>query len=357
MKLFEQVSLGKLKLKNRVVMAPMTRSRAIHNVPGDIMVDYYSQRASAGLIITEGASPSPNGLGYARIPGLFNTEQLKGWKKVTDGVHAKGGKIFLQIMHTGRVSHGLNMQANAKILAPSALALSGKMWTDAEGEQPYPTPTAMSESDIQEAIHEYVHCADLAIQAGFDGVELHCANGYLMEQFLNPSCNKRTDSYGGQPKGFMAFPLQVAREVSKKIGSDRTGIRISPYGVFNDTGAFPGIDEFYVQFTKELSALGLVYLHVVDHSCMGAPAVSATLKRDMREIFKGSYILSGGYDAEKAEVDLIENKGDLVAFGRPFIANPDLVELMMAKKPLKEADQSKLYTPGPEGYSDYPSHS
>ncbi|MEI8026753.1 MAG: alkene reductase [Pseudomonadota bacterium] len=355
MKLFEQATLGTLKLKNKVVMAPMTRSRAIQNTPGDIMVDYYSQRASAGLIITEGASPSPNGLGYARIPGLFNTEQEKGWKKVTDGVHAKGGKIFLQIMHTGRVGHPLNMQANARILAPSALALSGKMWTDSQGEQPFPTPIAMSESDIKEAVKEYVHCAELAIQAGFDGVELHCANGYLMEQFLNPNCNKRTDSYGGSPKGLMAFPLEVASQVSKKIGSHRTGIRISPYGVFNDTGAFAGIDEFYVEFTKELNALNLVYLHVVDHSSMGAPAVSATLKRDMRAIFKGAYILSGGYNAERAEADLIENKGDLVAFGRPFIANPDLVPVMMAKMSLNEADQSKFYTPGPEGYSVYPS--
>ena len=355
MKLFEETTLGALKLKNRVVMAPMTRSRSIQNTPVDIMVDYYSQRASAGLIITEGASPSPNGLGYARIPGLFTAEQAKGWKKVTEGVHAKGGKIFLQIMHTGRVGHPLNMQANARILAPSALVLSGKMWTDSQGEQPFPAPIAMSESDIKEAVNEYVHCAELAIQAGFDGVELHCANGYLMEQFLNPNCNKRTDSYGGNPKGFMAFPLEVATQVSKKIGAHRTGIRISPYGVFNDTGAFPGVDELYVEFTKQLNALNLVYLHVVDHSSMGAPAVSATLKRDMRAIFKGSYILSGGYNAETAEADLTENKGDLVAFGRPFIANPDLVSVMKTKMSLNEANQSKFYTPGPEGYSDYPS--
>jgi N-ethylmaleimide reductase len=353
MKLFEQATLGKLNLKNRIVMAPMTRSRCIGNIPGDIVSTYYSQRASAGLIITEGISPSANGLGYARIPGLFNDAQMEAWKKVTQSVHQNGGKIFAQLMHTGRASHSLNLPANAKIMAPSALALSGTMWTDSKQMQPYPVPSEMTIDEIKATIKEYVHSAELAIKAGFDGVELHGANGYLIEQFLNPNCNQRKDEYGSNSKGYMRFALEVAGAVAKAIGPERTGIRISPYGVFNDTGAFDQIDSFYKDFVKELSQLKLVYLHVVDHSSMGAPEVSKNLKQDMRDLFKGAYILSGGYSAERAEVDLKENRGDLVAFGRPFIANPNLVEKLKKGLPLKDADPSTFYTPGPVGYSDY----
>lgn len=350
MKLFEPTSLGKIHLSNRVVMAPMTRCRAIGNIPNDLMATYYAQRASAGLIITEGTAPSPNGLGYARIPGCFNEAQVEGWKKVTKAVHEKGGKIFLQIMHTGRASHPANMAPGAKILAPSAVALSGQIWTDGQGMQSYPVPAEMTLAEINLTVSEYAHCASLAIQAGFDGVELHSANGYLMEEFLNPKPNKRTDEYGTNR---MRFVLEVAQAVSKKIGPEKTGIRLSPYGVFNDTGEFPGIDEFYVELTKQLSNLGLLYVHIVDHSAQGAPPVSADLKRRIRENFKGAYILSGGYNAESAEADLVENKGDLVAFGRPFISNPDLVAKLKNKTPLKPSDQTKFYTPGPEGYSDY----
>ena len=350
MKLFESTNLGKLKLSNRIVMAPMTRSRAPGNTPNDLMAQYYAQRADAGLLITEGTAPSPNGLGYARIPGLYNDEQVKGWQKVTKAVHDKNGKVFIQFMHSGRVSHPANMPKGAKVVAPSALAASGQMWTDSQGQQNYPTPTEMTEADIQVAINEYIKAAELAIKAGFDGVELHAANGYLIEQFLNPNANRRKDGYGGSGKNRMRFAVEIAKGVCEKIGADRTGIRISPYGVFNDTGAFDGIDEFYLELTQKLSALGLVYIHVVDHSSMGAPKVSEDLKRQIRENFKGSYILSGGYDAEKAEHDLLEEKGDLVAFGRPFIANPDLVTKFKNKTPLTQPVASKFYTPGPDGY-------
>ena len=350
MKLFEPTTLGKISLSNHVVMAPMTRCRAIGNIPNDYMATYYAQRASAGLIITEGTAPSPNGLGYARIPGCFNEAQVAGWKKVTKAVHEKNGKIFLQLMHTGRASHVENMLPGTKVLAPSAIALSGTIWTDSKNMQSYPVPQEMTQADINLTISEFAHSAQLAIQAGFDGVELHAANGYLLEEFLNPKCNKRDDEYG---QNRMRFVLEVAQAVSKKIGGDKTGIRISPYGVFNDTGEFPGIDEFYTEFSKHLSDLGLVYVHMVDHSDQGAPPVSADLKRKIRETFKGTYILSGGYNAEKAEHDLLEKKGDLVAFGRPFIANPDLVTKLKNKTALTTADQAKFYTPGPEGYSDY----
>ena len=334
-------------------MSPLTRSRATENIPNDLMVQYYTQRAGAGLIITEGTSPSPNGLGYPRIPGLFSQAQVQGWKKVTDSVHAKGGKIFVQLMHTGRVSHPANLPKDAKILAPSAIKISGQMWTDSAGLQDYPVPTEMSEAEIKTAIQEYIKSAELAMQAGFDGVELHAANGYLLEQFLNPNANKRTDQYGVSAENRMRFTLDVARGVAEKIGAKKLGIRVSPYGVFNDTGAFEGIDAFYGDLAKKLSDIGLLYIHVVDHSSMGAPAVNPNVKKQIRENFKGTYILSGGYDAKRAEHDLAENKGDLVAFGRPFISNPNLVEKMRDGTELKESNPTTYYTPGPKGYTDY----
>lgn len=351
--LFEATKLGRMNLQNRVVMAPLTRSRAIGNVPNDLMVEYYAQRAGAGLLITEGTSPSPNGLGYARIPGLFNAEQVAGWKKVTDAVHKKGGRIFVQLMHTGRVGHPANLPQGAKVLAPSALQLAGETWTDTDGQQPYAIPRAMSEADVKAAVQEYIRSAELAIEAGFDGVELHAANGYLMEQFLNPRTNQRTDSYGGSSDNRMRFVLEVAKGAVEKIGGDRVGIRVSPYGANCGMGAFDGIDEFYGELSRRLSDLGLLYIHVVDHSPMGAPPVSPEVKRLIRENFKGAYILSGGYDVAKAEADLTERKGDLVAFGRPFISNPDLVAKLKSGASLKPADPTTFYTPGAKGYTDY----
>jgi len=351
--LFEPTKLGNLKLKNRIVMAPMTRSRAIGNVPNDLMAQYYAARAGAGLIITEGTSPSPNGLGYARIPGLFTHEQVLGWRKVTDAVHANGGRIFVQLMHTGRVGHPLNLPAGARIVAPSAIALSGTMWTDSQGMQPHPTPEAMSLADIQQAKEEYVHSADLAIEAGFDGVELHAANGYLLEQFLNPNINHRTDAYGGNAEGRMKLLLDVASECVKKIGGGRLGVRVSPYGAFNDTGAFDGVDEFYADLAGRLSKIGILYIHVVDHSSQGAPAVSPEVKRLIRERFAGAYILSGGYDAQRAERDLADKKGDLVAFGRPFLSNPDLVDKLASGAAPRAPEPNTFYTPGAAGYTEF----
>jgi N-ethylmaleimide reductase len=349
--LFQSTKLGSMTLANRIVMAPMTRSRATGNVPNELLVRYYSARASAGLIITEGTSPSINGLGYPRIPGMFNQRQLEGWRSVTAAVHNRGGKIFVQLMHTGRVSHPLNMSSSAKILAPSAIQLSGQMWTDQSGLQNYPTPIEMSKADIQTTIQEFVDSAELAMAAGFDGVELHAANGYLLEQFLNPKTNQRKDEYGGTAEGRSKFTLEVAGAVAKAIGAKKVGIRLSPYGVFNDTGPFDGIDEFYADLAKKFSTLGLVYIHVVDHSGMGAPPVSAKVKQMIRENFNGIYILSGNYNAERAEIDLQEKKGDLVAFGRPFIANPDLVEKLKEGTNLLQADPNTFYTPGEIGYN------
>ncbi len=351
--LFTLATLGKLQLKNRIVMAPMTRSRAIGNVPNELMEKYYAMRAGAGLIITEGTSPSANGLGYARIPGLFSDAQVQGWRRVTDGVHAAGGKIFVQLMHTGRVSHPANMPAGTKLVAPSAIAAPGEMWTDSNGMQPHPVPAEMSEADIAQAIAEYAASAKHAIEAGFDGVELHGANGYLIDQFLNTATNQRTDKWGGSVENRTRFAVEVAKATAAAIGADRVGMRISPYGAFNGAVADAKMDAMYLRLIEELNDIGLVYIHVVDHSSMGAPEVSAELKAKIRANFKGKYILSGGYDVTRANADLDANHGDLVAFGRPFISNPDLVTKMREGSALKAPDPATFYTPGEKGYTDY----
>jgi len=325
-----------------------------NNTPNAMMAEYYGQRASAGLIVTEGVSPSPNGLGYARIPGLFNAEQVRGWKFVTDAVHAKGGKIVIQFMHTGRVTNVANLPAGAEVVGPTAVTLPGEIFTDAKGMQPHSTPRAMTEKDITATVAEYAHSAKLAMEAGFDGIELHAANGYLIEQFLNVNVNQRTDGYGGSIQGRNRFALEVARAASLAIGADRVGIRLSPYGVFNGTGAFPEVEEQYVALVKEFSSLGLLYVHQLDHSAMGAPPVPAEMKARLRATFNGPYILAGGFDRDTAESALVAKQADLIAFGRPFLANPDLVERMRANAPLNAPDMSTFYTPGSKGYTDYP---
>ena len=351
--LFSELPFGPHQLKNRVVMAPMTRSRAIGNVPNELMALYYSQRAGAGLIITEGTSPSPNGLGYARIPGLFDQDHVRGWKNVTDRVHRAGGRIFVQLMHTGRVSHPANFPAGARLLAPSAIPLSGTMYTDSQGMQPYPIAQAMTEADIEQAIAEFVTSSRLAVEAGFDGVELHGANGYLIDQFLNTASNHRTDGWGGSVANRIRFAVETARRVGEAIGFDRLGIRLSPYGVFNDMTADSEIENVYENLAKEFSRLGLLYIHIVDHSSMGAPEVKVSVKQKIRDHFKGLLILSGGYDANRAEADLVEKRGDLVAFGRPFISNPALAAKLQAGSALSAPDPSTFYLPGEKGYTDY----
>jgi len=351
--LFTPSQLGGLSLKNRIVMAPLTRSRAIGNLPNGLMETYYRLRADAGLIITEGTSPSPNGLGYARIPGLFNAEQVQGWLRVTAGVHQAGGKIFVQLMHTGRVSHPANLPAGASVIAPSAVAVPGEMWTDADGMQAHPVPREMSEADIAESIAEYAASAKLAMQAGFDGVELHAANGYLIDQFLNTAANQRKDRWGGSVENRIRFAVEVAKATVDAIGADRVGMRISPYGVFNGQVSDAEMDALYLRLIDELNTLGLLYIHVVDHSAMGAPEVSPELKARIRAAFKGKYILSGGYDVARANADLDAQRGDLVAFGRPFISNPDLVAKLKSGQELAVPDFATFYTPGEKGYTDY----
>jgi N-ethylmaleimide reductase len=359
MKLFTSLLLELTEVQNRVVMAPMTRSRATDNIPNELMAQYYGQRASAGLIITEGTSPSPNGLGYARIPGCFSAEQTEGWRLITDAVHARGGKIVIQLMHAGRVGSSLNLPPGAELVAPSPIAMSGAIWTDSQGEQPYDPPREMTSEDIRQAVGEYVQAARNAIDAGFDGVEIHGANGYLITQFLDPGSNQRRDGYGGTAAARNRFAVEVTGAVVAAIGAGRVGIRLSPYGVFNDmSGTYNGITTQYTDLASALGALKPAYLHLVDHSAMGAPAPDAAtvaaICREFRATGGRNIILSGGYDRDRAEADLQSGAADLIAFGRPFISNPDLVERLKTGSVLAEPDQSTFYSPGSLGYSDYP---
>jgi len=353
--LFDPLTVRSLQLANRMVMAPMTRNRATPgHLPEALMATYYGQRATAGLIVTEGTSPSPDGLGYPRIPGLFDEAQAQAWKATTDAVHAKGGKIFVQLMHCGRVAHVANLPAGAEVLGPGTAPCPGEMFTDARGPQPHSPPRAMTPADIARAIDEHVAAAKLALAAGFDGVELHAANGYLIEQFLNPRVNQRTDAHGGSLEGRNRLALEIARATVAAIGRDRVGMRLSPYGVFNGTGEFPEVQAQYLALARSLSALGLLYLHLVDHSSMGAPPVPDDFKRALREGFDGLFILSGGFDRASAEQALLDQRGDLIAFGRPFLANPDLVARMRRDAPLNAPDMATFYVPGAKGYTDYP---
>lgn len=354
-KVFTPATIGTIELKNRIVMAPMTRCRAIGNIPNELIAEYYKQRSAAGLIITEGTSPSPNGLGYARIPGLFSQAQVEGWKKITSAVHHTGGKIIVQLMHTGRISHPLNMPEDAQILAPSAVKPAGQMWTDTQQMQDFPTPKAMTAEELQSTIAEFVTAAKNAIAAGFDGVELHSANGYLLEQFLSPVSNLRTDSYGGSIENRSRFVLEVVNVVAEAIGKDKTGIRLSPYGVASDMPHYPEIDATYDYLSKKLNSIGIACIHLVDHSAMGAPSVPAEMKKTIRGNFKNTIILSGGYDKERAEADIESGLGNLVAFGRPFINNPDFVERLKNNEALSQDLKMDLFYSADEvGYTDYP---
>ncbi|CAM2944960.1 alkene reductase [Flavobacterium frigoris] len=355
--LFTPEKIGSIELKNRVVMAPMTRCRALKNVPNELMAEYYKQRSSAGLIITEGTSPSLNGLGYARIPGIFNERQVSGWKNITKAVHKNGGKIVVQLMHSGRISHPLNMPLESEVLGPSAVKAAGQMWTDLKELQDFVVPKEMSLQDIIHAKTEFVSAAQNALFAGFDGVELHGANGYLLEEFLSPVSNIRNDTYGGSIENRCRFVIEVVTSVAEAIGKDKTGIRLSPYGIASDMPHYPEIDETYNYLSKELNKIGIAYIHLVDHSAMGVPPVPIDIKKTIRKNFRNSLILCGGFDQESAELAIANGLADLVAFGRPFINNPDLVERFKNDWPLSQNLNADLfYTADEKGYTDYPSY-
>ena len=358
-KAFEPAKLGPLALANHIVMAPMTRSRALGNVPNEMMAEYYGQRATAGLIVTEGTAPGPDGLGYARIPGLFNEEQIAQWKVVTDAVHARGGRIFVQLMHTGRIFHELNLPQGAQGVAPSAVAAAGQMWTDQQQLLPNGTPRELAAEELHSVRDEFVRSAALAIKAGFDGVELHGANGYLLEQFLSPHSNRRTDEYGGSVARRARFVLEVTRAVAATIGKDRTGIRLSPWSQHGDLPHYPETDEMYDYLAEELQKIGVVYVHVVKQSALDSAAASAATVQTIRRKFRNTLIVNGGYHTVAAIDNALANEGaDLVAIGVPFIANPDLVERLKAGVPLAAPTPATFFAPGPkgfaDGYTDYP---
>ena len=349
------IKLGTVFLKNRIILSTMTRCRAVCNQPNEHMAEYYKQRSGAGLIITEGTSPSPNGLGYSRIPGIYTKKQINAWENTTSGVHKDGSKIFVKLMHTGRLSHSLNMPEGSQIIAPSAVKATGKIWTDYRQMQDFPMPKEMTLEDIRHTKIEYVTAARNALKVGFDGVELNAANGYLLEQFLSPYSNIRNDIYGGSIENRCRFVIEVLTAISEEIGQGKTGIRLSPYGIAGDMKHYPEIDATYQYLSEQLNNLEISFLHIVDHLAMGEPMVPMALMKQIRNNFKNTIILSGGYDIERAENDIKCGLADLVAFGRPFINNPNIVEKLKNSWPLSQDLKIKLfYTAAKIEYTKYP---
>lgn len=352
-KLFSSFQLGNLNLRNRIVMSPMTRDRAIGNIPNEMIALYYGQRASAGLIITEGTAPSPNALGYANIPGLFSKEQVNGWKITTRAVHEKGGKIFVQLMHTGRMAKPQFLPEGAEMVAPSAIAAVGKAVKNSQRSAETFTPRAMELKDIEHAKNEFAQAACNAIEAGFDGIELHGANEHLIEQFLSPVSNHRNDEYGGSVENRCRFALEVIDKVSDVIGADKVGIRLSPFGM-NSWEEPHIVNATFDYLIKKIDEADIAYIHHVDHAAMGGNPVPLAMKKMIRSNFKNAIILTGGFDKEKAELALQEDLADLIGFGRPFIGNPDLVERLQNNWAINDnLDFSTFYTSEAEGYIDY----
>jgi N-ethylmaleimide reductase len=356
MNVFESFQLGKAtELKNRIVMAPLTRCRAIDNVPNDLMAKYYQQRAGAGLIISEGTSPSPNGIGYPRIPGAYTDEQIAGWKKIAASVHSEGGKIFVQLMHTGRITAKANMPDGTVTLAPSSIKAAGEMFTET-GMVAHETPKAMTREEIVNTQNEYVLAARrLVNEAGIDGVELHAANGYLMNQFINPKSNKREDQYGGSIENRTRFVLETAKKVADEVGSDKVGIRVSPYGAYNDMlSDYEALEGTFIYLAQELAKIELAYIHIVDQRvAFGAPDFTLDIKQIIKENFKGVVISGGDVNSEEKAKAILASGLDLVYVGRPFISNPDLVEKLQNKTELVAPDMDTFYSPSEVGYTDY----
>ena len=360
--LFEPTHAGDIALANRIAMAPLTRNRAPDAIPTELTATYYAQRATAGLIISEATAISPEGQGYADVPGLYGTEQLDGWKKVTRAVHEAGGKIVVQLWHVGRISHTSLQPGHAKPVAPSAIRAHAKTVLLKDG---VPTvtdtsePRALDAEELPRIVQDYRHAARNAIAAGFDGVEIHAANGYLIDQFLKTGANQRTDDYGGSIKNRARLLLEVTRAIVDEIGGGRTGIRLSPVTPANDI-----VDEnpqpLFDYVVRELGKLGLAYVHVIEGATGGPrelpdrPFDYAELRNAYRAAGgKGAWMVNNGYDRALAEAALA-NGADIVAFGRPFISNPDLVERLKQNAPLNELNRDTLYGGGAKGYTDYP---
>jgi N-ethylmaleimide reductase len=355
--LLSPYKLGPYELPNRVVMAPLTRNRAGEgNVPHQLNVTYYVQRASAGLIISEATQVSPQGMGYPSTPGIHSPEQVEGWKLITKAVHEKGGRIFLQLWHVGRISHPSLQPGGALPVAPSASAPEGEALTY-EGQKPFVTPRALETEEIPGIVEQYRQGAENALAAGFDGVEIHAANGYLLDQFLQDSTNKRTDEYGGAIENRARLILEVTEAVTNVWGSDRVGIRLSPSGTFNDMhDSNPGETFSYV--VKALNRFNLAYLHLVepraDDNFTPGESSNGFPSSFFRPIYNGTIISAGGYDREQGNEVLTAGEADLVAYGRLFIANPDLPQRFALNAELNKPDRSTFYGGDEKGYTDYP---
>jgi N-ethylmaleimide reductase len=351
--LFSPFQLGSLRLPNRFVMAPLTRGRAESDgTPNALMADYYVQRASAGLIVTEATAVSPQGFGWLGAPRIYERSHAAGWRQITEAVHAAGGRMFLQLWHMGRVSHPAFLNGELPV-GPSAIRAQGDIHTP-QGKKDYVTPRALEVSEIAEVVREYAYGARLAREAGFDGVEIHGANGYLIDQFLRDGSNQRTDGYGGSVANRARFLLQVTEAVAKAWSPERVGVRLSPTGQYNDMRDSDPVGTFAYAAT-ELDKLGLAYLHVME-ALPGhwAHTPGPRVSPHMRAAFKGPLIVNGGYDAAKATEAIEEAEADLVAFGVPFLANPDLVERIRRGRALNPPDMATFYSGGAKGYTDYP---
>ena len=349
MDMFTPVKLGTLQLRNRIVMAPMTRSRAgVDAVPTDVMVDYYRQRASAGLVITEGIAPSADGLGYCRTPGIYNEEQVAAWRRITDAVHEEGGSIVAQIMHVGRVASALNKPSGSRTVAPSAITARGEIYTDQQGMQAFDEPQALTTEEVKVVVENYRQATANAFEAGFDGVELHCTSGYLPAQFLSSGTNKRTDNYGGTVENRARFALEALQAMASVDGASRVGMRICPDNPFNDLQD-DDPQQTFDYLLQQARDLDLAYLHVirfpkgrVDNITLG------------QQYFEGRLIGNESYNFEEARNAVATGVLAAVSFGRYFVGNPDLVERWQAGTALSEFDLATLYTPGEQGYSSYP---
>jgi N-ethylmaleimide reductase len=346
------IKIGSYYLPNRIVMAPLTRMRAFGSIPTDLMATYYAQRASAGLIIAEATQISTQGVGYPSTPGIYNELQIAGWRKITEAVHAKNGHIFLQLWHVGRISHP-DFHHGELPVAPSAIKPKGEAVTPT-GMKPFVTPRALETDEIQGIVETYRQAAINAMAAGFDGVEIHSANGYLLDEFLCACTNKRSDRYGGTFENRARFLLEVTEAVVAVLGADRVGIRLSPSGTMNDMNDSDQ-EAFFVYLLGQLDHFGLAYLHVVDalegDIRHGANVINLDV---LRKAYNGTLIVCGGYDRAHAEDAIAEGKADAVAFGQLYIANPDLVERFKVDAPLNEPDVATFYGGNEKGYTDYP---
>ncbi len=368
--LFEGVTLGNYKLKNRIVLPPLTRSRSSQpgNIPNDLMAEYYGQRAGAGFMVTEGTQIEPRGQGYAWTPGIYSKEQIEGWKKVTNSVHAKGGIIFAQLWHVGRVSHSSLQPNGDNPVGPSAITADDvKVFIETgpgEGALADPSePRELTTEEVRELVALYAQAARNALEAGFDGVELHCANGYLINQFISEHTNKRTDEYGGSLSNRLRFLKEVVDAVSEVVGPERLGVRFAPlFATTEEDRVYLGLvesnpHETYLEAVKILESAGIAYLSLAEADWDNAPDLPSDFYQAVRETFSGRILYAGKYTVEKALRVLGNGHGDLFAFGRPFIANPDLPSRIKNNWPFNDVDPTTMYGGTDKGYVDYPSYS